>query len=113
MKIICKKCDSEIEDISVVSKHIHCRTDFKKDKNGVFKRIDREYFRGHQVEVIYNCKKCGEIMMSIYDYPGILDIASNFEEDIFHINGFDESVTERQIGHLKFKAEYDHRGFRK
>jgi transcription elongation factor Elf1 len=68
MKFKCINCNSEITNISISKEYI-LRDDYELS-DGVFTRIDREYFDGKVDAVIFNCPKCGEHVIKI---PEIID----------------------------------------
>lgn len=67
--LICEPCGSEISNISIIVKNLAYRKDLMISPDCVNNLVeyDREYFSGNVSELIYNCDKCGGVIITLKD----------------------------------------------
>ena len=93
VKIFCNKCGSEIVSLSAIRQMTY-RTDFIinpcfRNANPFLVEVDKEYFNIKDAKIIFNCLRCGEIMV---DWNGL----DGFMIDHNQIN-LDRLLTEDEI----------------
>jgi len=62
IKLICNKCNSEVNNLSILYENVLYREDLKKLVDGIFVSDGTEYFQGRIKNIVYQCKNCGEII---------------------------------------------------
>lgn len=78
IKLICSRCNSEVNKFSVICKDLVIRNDF--DIEVSIAKLKSEYYGGKISSVIFNCSNCGDIIVSKKSCEDIGDFVSYNDE---------------------------------
>jgi len=100
IKLVCKKCNTEVNSLSVSFDNICFRKDLTvvnhHNTNPFLVEYDKEYFSGGVEKIFYDCK-CGHMMITKDDDKNISDFISLVSYNVLNFN----ELSKKKYGNLK------------